>query len=351
MDKVKFTPSYCPLDMEASVAEFDEGVQIGETCHIPELNNIFAWMRGFVNMWTGWSNDGKGTMLDFLMTLKAKNAGWKWCIYKLEDMDSVRIGGNPKLKNGQPIKVGNRVVKTGGKIHIKANHIYKNLAWCLTGKTWIKEFADRNMCKQMTFQEELEALEFITEHFFVINPQDRTYKNVFDDFLFMYEKFGIDGFLIDPWSSLVLPSVKGETGDVKFVNAFIENKNTALLTDSCFNIITHAKAIEDVKYKSGPDKGKYKVVDPSMVLGGAAWDMKMDGCYSIYRPERHLDPRDPKVHLYNFKQRKSEVVGASRGVYENIQFDAVRKQYYFNGVNPLSGENKFKNSPSDVVPF
>ena len=95
--------------------------------------------------------------------------------------------------------------------------------------------------------------------------------------------------------------------------------------------------MEDQKYKSGEDKGHYKVVNQHMVLGGSAWDMKMDAQYSIYRPERHIDQNDPKVHLYNLKQKQSEIVGVNKGDYKNIIFEYKRHQYYFNNINPMDG--------------
>jgi hypothetical protein len=331
---------YVPLDAEAAFSEHGEYVQDGEFCHVDGLKTTFAWMRGFVNGWYGWSNDGKGTMLDFLSLLMAKHEGWKFCMYRQEDMDSV-------MKNGKPV--------------IKANRIYKNLAWSYTGKTWNKRFSERYYKPLMTLDEEQEALEFVSKHFFVIQPQNRKFKTLMDDMMFMYEKFGIDVFTIDPWNTVQLPP--GERGDERLVNAFIDVKEFALKTNSVFNIVNHAKSMNDVKDKDG----RYKVVNQFMQLGGSAWDMKMDGQYSIYRPERHLNPKDPKVHFHNLKQRQAEVVGVERGSYEKIEFDFHKKQYYFDGINPMTGEvkpDKFKQGtvdytepkkkdtpPSDDVPF
>lgn len=312
MDK-EVRSSYVPLDIESAINEHGIVIREGETSRVAQLSNTFAWMRGFVNGWYGWSNDGKGTMLDFLMMLKSKHDKWKWCIYKQEDMDTAIV-------NGKPL--------------IRANRIYKNLAWTLTGKTWSAGFAGKYKTPAMTFKEENEALEFVSNHFYVVYPEDRKFSCVMDNLKFMYEKFGVDGFLIDPWNTMKLPDDK--RGDERLVDAFIDIKEFTMITNTVFNIINHPRSMNDVKDKDG----KYKVVNQFMQLGGSAWDMKMDGQYSIYRPERHLNPADPKVHLYNLKQRQAEIVGVERGSYEKIIFDKIRKQYYFDGVNPMDGSVK-----------
>ena len=156
-----FQSSYIPLDVAASVNEHSDGVQGGETCRIDALKDRFAWMRGSINGWYGWANDGKSEMRDFLKILKAKMDGWKFVCFKPEDMDTTVVDGHPK---------------------IGANRIYKNLAWTLTGKTWNKNFAKKYFLTQMTLDEEMEALEFIQSHFFVVYPKDRMYKNIIDEF-------------------------------------------------------------------------------------------------------------------------------------------------------------------------
>lgn len=252
-------------------------------------------------------------MRDFLKIVKAKYDGWKFGVFKPEDMDTVIIDGKPK---------------------IKANRIYLNLAWTLTGKTWDKNFAKRYFVPMMTMDELMEAMEFIQNHIYVIYPQDRRYKNVIDEFMFLHEKYGLDGIEIDTFSGLILPPA--DRGDERMVSCFWDWKEFALMTRTSVDFVSHAKSMNDVKDKGGA----YKVVNANMQLGGAAWDMKMDGNFSIHRPERHLNPSDPKVHFYNLKQKNSHIVGTQRGVVEGIEFSWTKKQYFFNGVNPMDGSVK-----------
>lgn len=312
---------YIPPDINAAVQEHEEGVQSGITCRVSELDGTLAWMRGFVNGWYGWANDGKSMMLDYLSVLKAKFDGWKICMYKQEDMDTIIIDGKPR---------------------IRANRIYKNLMWTYSGKTWNENFAKRHRVQRMTLEEELEILEFIEKHFYVIYLKDRSFQNLMDSFRRMYEIYGIDMFILDPFNTIRLP--ENQRGDERLVEAFIAIKEFAMESNSVFNIVNHPRSMTDVKEKDG----KYKVVNQFMQLGGSAWDMKMDAQFSVYRPERHIDPKDPKVHLYNLKQKQAEIVGASRGSYEKIVFDPVKRQYYFNNVNPITGEVKGQGVQGNV---
>lgn len=330
MKPATFVSSYIPLDIAASTIEFNEGVQEGESCRIDALKNRFAWMRGHVNGWYGWANDGKGVFLDFLNVIKCKERedvvngkkkkvdGWKFALFKPEDMSSTRIDG---------------------KGRIDANRIYKNLAWTLTGKTWNKNYAKKTYTPQMTLEEEMNALDYITQKFFVIHPKDRRFKNLRDEFMFLYEKYGVDVFQIDPWNSVLLPD--GDRGDERLVKPLMECKEMVLETNTIMNIVNHPKSMTEVHVTKDP-KSPFKVVNQFHVLGGSAWDMKMDGQFSVYRCERHLDPADKKVHLWNLKQKESEIVGVERGVTEGIEFSPTKRQYYFDGVNPIDGSTKQK---------
>ena len=309
--KVKnYKESYVPLDLAAAVNDHGQKIQEGESCRVDALKDVFAWMRGFVNGWYGWASDGKSLMLDYLSIVKAKRDNWKFCMFKPENMDVVIEDGKPK---------------------IKANRIYKNLAWTLTGKTWNKSFSERHRSPMMTLEEEAEALKFVTEHIHIIFPHDRRFSNMMDEYRFMYEKYGIDVFVLDPWYTIKLPDTK--RSDQQLTECFTEIKEFALLTNTCFNIVNHARSMTDVKDKNGA----FKIVNQFMQLGGSAWDIVMDGQFSIYRPLRHDKASDTTVNFFNLKQRDAEIVGVNRGEYTKIKLEVTKRQYYFDDVNPMDG--------------
>lgn len=287
--------------------------QIGETsCISAEFDNTFSWMRTQINAFYGWSNDGKGTMLDFLSVRKSMLNGWKRCAFKEEDMGAYSNNGNPK---------------------ITADRIYAKLAWTLTGEVPppFRVYAEKHKLPIMSNDKYAESMEWVKKHNFIVYPQDRRYKSVFDEFLFFHEVFGCDVYEIDPWITIILEQM--DRGDERLIQAFLAAKEFVLKTNTVLNIVNHPGSRHEVKEKSGA----FKVVNQFMQLGGSAWDIKMDGQFSIHRPFRHKEANDPRVHFWNLKQRDSEIVGAERGVYKKIQFDKHKRQYYFDGVNPIDG--------------
>lgn len=314
--RAEFESAYFPVDIKTIVNEWDQGAEIGETSRVEALDHVFRWKRGLINGWYGWANDGKGTFYDYLAVVKAKFDGYKFCFMKQEDMGSVRMFDKATEKY---------------KSKLSANPIHNNLMWTYSGKTPYDHYAKKYHIPKLELDELHAAAEWVDSHFIVLYPKDRRYKSVMDIFKFYYEKFGIDVFLIDPFKSLILEDSKRT--DKMMDELFIATKEFALATNTSFNFIAHPKSMSDVKQKDG----RFKVVDQFMISGGAAWDNNMDGQFSVYRPERHLTPSDPKVHFFNLKQRHAELVGADRGVYEDIKLDRRTRRYLFNQVCPITG--------------
>lgn len=307
--------SYCPPSDVRMKKEYEGGLQIGETsCINNDFDNVYSWMRTHVNSFYGWSKDGKSLMTEFLSIVKAKKSGWKTCMFKQEDMGSF-------FENG--------------KAQVTADRIYAKLVWMYTGITPFEHFAKKNNTPLLPWEKYQEVMQWIKDHFFIVYPTDRKYRNILDEFLFFYETFGIDHFVIDPWNTVGLDNI--DRGDERLVQAFVHAKEFVLKTNSVMSIVNHPGSRHEVKEKNGA----YKVVSQFMQLGGSAWDIKMDGQFSCHRPFRHKVANDPRVHFYNLNQRDSEIVGAERGCYEKIEFDRKRRQYYFDGLCPIDGS--FKN--------
>jgi hypothetical protein len=311
-----FQSSFLGVDAASLLREYDEGEQVGQTSRIQDLDDVFKWMPGNQQAFYGWANDGKGTFYDFLAVMKAKFDGWKFCMMKQEDISSTRY------KKEAP--------------KITANRIFKGLVWSYTGKTPYKGFAEKNKIQQIPKDEYMDALEWAQDHFYIMYPKDRAYRAVMDNFKFAHEKWGINAFLIDPWKSLNLSAQDSKRSDWLLDDLFIENKEFAVKTNSVMDYIAHPKSLTDVRDGKGQD-APFKVVTQFMIAGGAAWDNNMDAQYSIYRPERHLNARDPRVEFHNLKQRNNEEVGAQRGVYKGITFDRLQRRYFFKGICPIDG--------------
>lgn len=316
--------SYVPIDIAASVNEHENGVRGGQPCWVDHLSKTFAWMPGSINAWLGWPNHGKGVFTDYMYMLDLKYAGHKIAMFKPEDMNTEIIAGKPE---------------------IRANRIYKNLAWTLTGKTWNKNFAERWNVKQMSIDEELDILDFIQKNVFVIYPEDRRYKSMEDEFLRMYELFGVFHFMWDPWNEVEVED--GKTMDRVLSQHFSSLKKMTMRTGGCTSVVSHPRSLNEVHDKDGA----FKVVNQFMQLGGSAWNTKFDMIISQHRPFVHKDPNSPDVQLYTFKVRDSDTVGVKKGHVEDIKFDFKRRQYYFDGLNPMDGsvaDWKLKKMMEDI---
>lgn len=313
--------SYVPPDLKQMLKEFREGKAIGESAHVEQISNLFSWKPGFLNCWTGWPNDGKSTFFLFMALVKSKHDGTKWCIWPPEMINSYR---------------------DGAQIKISASDIYDELAYMLTGKSPYLHFEKKYGIKQIGEDEYLDAIAWVRQHFYIIYPKDRKYKDLANNFLFFHEYFGCNGFLADPFKSFK----HEESGRTDFYmdDLFGEYKELAVKTNGFMNFIAHPKSQKETLNKDG----SFKVCTQFMLAGGASWDNSMDGIYSTYRANRHKNPTDPVVHFYNLKQRKQQLVGRV-GVYEHIEFDWNINRYYFDGVCPIDGS--FKNPVQSQMEF
>jgi hypothetical protein len=310
--------SYLAPDTALLMAEFDEGKEIGEPCGIAEIDKIFSWKRGFLNVFTGWANSGKSTMMLFLMLMRSLKYGTKWNLWSPEMISSKR---------------------DGNKVYITANDIYDELVHTLTGKIPYKHWEAKYGKKQMPLDEYMAALEIIREYFFVMNPKDRGYKNIIDNHRYFHEYHGCEGFLDDPFKNLILDYSLGR--DDRILEAtFAEFEEFALETHSFMNFVAHPKSMTEVKERpKGNAPAPYKVVTQFMLIGGSAWDNSMDGIFSIYRQNAHLDPQDPWVTFITLKQRKQQLTHR-KGEYDKIEFDFFTNRFYFGGVCPIDGSIK-----------
>lgn len=305
--------SYYPVNKKSLQKKLMDERPKGETSRIAAMDEIFKWKRGNISGWYGWSNDGKSSCFDYFAVVKAKIDGWKFCMMKQEDMS-------------------NSITEDG--VEKDADDIHNGLVWTYTGKVVDADTAKRYFLPKITSEEHDKASDWVNEHFFIVDPVDRRPDSVLELFQEMHDKYKIDVFLVDPFKSLDMPETSRT--DWMMDKFFIKCKEFAIQTNSNFNFIAHPKSLQDVKISKDPNSA-FKIVTQFMIAGGAAWDNNMDSQYSIYRPERHLNMSDPKVHFWNLKQRKAEIIGARRGVYELIKFDWKTRRYLFNGLDPISG--------------
>jgi hypothetical protein len=314
--------SYVPPNIAQMVNEFTEGKPIGVEAGVDHIKEGFSWKRGFINCWTGWPNAGKSTFLMFLMMMMSIKQGWKWCLWSPEMMSSY--------------------INDKGEVIMTGSDIYDELVYMKTGKCPWSHYKNMFGIEQMPIEEYLEALSWVKDHFYVIDPEDTTPAGIIREFESMHKAYKFDGYLIDPFMNLDLDE-SGMRTDLYLARIFRDFRKFALKTNSCVNVVAHPKSQDEVK---NPKTGAYKVCTQFMLSGGAAWNNNFDGIYSIYRPWGHKDPKEVKdgempseVWFYRLKQRKQQLVGRL-GVAKGIHFDFETNRYYFDGVCPIDGTKK-----------
>jgi len=66
------------------IANFRAGIQLAPTTRFPEIDEIFRWKKGDINLIVGYGNHGKSTFILQLMMIKSKYDGWKWAVFSPE---------------------------------------------------------------------------------------------------------------------------------------------------------------------------------------------------------------------------------------------------------------------------
>ena len=319
-----FDRSVLHPNVKSMLNEYEHGKPIGEPSRSgnDKLNEVFAWKRTFTYTWTGLPNAGKTQFFNFMALVKSIHDDWKWAIWSPEQLGSE---------------------KQDGRVRINANDIYDDLIFSLKGVTPYKHMAEKYKLPRLDLADYMEAIEWIKQRFVVFDPPERRYRVLIDNFKWAYEKFGFDGFLIDPFKNLKDDN-SGLTTDKYLDDVFSDIKEFAIDTNSVFNIIAHPKSDKDYRNKDG----SYRVVTQRDLLGGSAWDNNMDGIFSIYRPNAHKNIQDPAVHFYNLKMRKQNLV-AKRGVYEEISFDYRTNRYYFEHKCPIDGQKSIEFKETENI--
>lgn len=311
-----------PYNVEVLKKEWEEGGQEGDPCHMPlytldpsnpysPKNYHFSWKRGFQNVWTGWPNDGKTQFCLSSMLIKSLYDGWRWVVW------------SPEMRSAQFVN---------GKVVINANDIINLLVWMMTGITPYKHIAEKYNTMRLSWNEYLENVEIVRQYFVFLDPADKTPKGLIKWLSDEYDSKPFDGVLIDPWKNVRQDINKRD--DIWLEEVFADAKDFAIRTNTSWNWIAHPKANVEKYRKSQTGTVEIMPVTQEKLNGGAAWDNSMDGIYSIFRYNLHLNINSREVMFKNLKQRKQELVG-ERGDVDNIVFDAAKRRYIFGGTDPL----------------
>ncbi len=271
---------------------FKKGKERGASTGFSSMNSMFSWKKGYMYCITGYPGHGKSEITLQMMLVKSVHDGWRWAIYSPENY---------------PV-----------------DELYDNLIHAYIGKT-----LDSRYPLRMSEKEYEEGMDFIDNHFVVIDPvEDPTPEVILMYFGHLVKTEVINGCLIDPWNQMI-HSYDGRE-DVYLSNEFTKIKGFARRNNQYMVITAHARTP-----KKNAD-GSLPMPDQYSLSGGAMWDNKMDVIAAIFRPNYHKDKKDTLVEFVSHKIKNQKLAGIPGST--ELTFDRKTNRYYeMNGESPLQG--------------
>ena len=316
-------------DKDRMLGHFNNGKPVATYCGIPEIQKMFAWKRGFLQLMTGDPNMGKSTFLLYLHVVMAKCYGWKTCIWSPEMLDSY-------TENNQS--------------YVSSEDIFDELIFMWTGKNPYKHYLSKYGQSQMSEAEYIKAYDEVIKYFFVINPPNNEYSNVINSFKYFDNIHDFDCLILDPWKNMTIPS-NGDMADVRLNNVLADLKKITLECNCITTIVAHP---HQRKNAIGED-GLITMPTPYDISGGAAWYQTMDLIMVFHRPWKHDQiMRNRCVFSTQNKIRKQQLV-AEPGIYgdqENskLYFEFTKNRFIFDEQDPLEVDME-KIHKVDDFPF
>jgi twinkle protein len=259
---------YVSDSLDSMLDSFNNGTQMGERTHMGELDRIFRWKKGQINLWTGYANFGKTVYFLQCALVKAIMDGWKWAVFSPENYP--------------------------------AQDFYDDIIEMYVGKNVVDTYHNK-----MTIEDYLNACDFVNEHFIFIYPEENhTIESLHDKFSYLIGKHGIDGVMIDPYNQV--EAEEELRTDIEISRFMLKAKRFAVKHTITYNIIAHPKTTASIGEKSKTD---FQPADAYDVAGGAMWANKSDNILSIHRPNWFVDKKDPKTHIYSQKVKRKRTGG------------------------------------------
>lgn len=332
----KATP--CPLegitttvDLQADVIDlFDRGLPPGDGVGIvdEEGHELVTFVPGQLTVITGIPNHGKSDYLDFILTRLGIKHDWRFGIFSPEN-------------------------------HPTQLHVSKIIEK-LVGRRFS---AYGNPLERITRQDMVDALTYMRDRFFFIQPKDDDFSldSVLDHALRLVRRHGIKGLVIDPWNTV----------EHQF-NGASETQYTskALAQITAFNrrngvhtfLVAHPKKMEKNKQTR-----RYEVPSLYDISGSSNFYNKADNGITIYR-DFQSNTTTAYVMKVKFKHqgRVGQVIytyDQSCGRYNNLNTIADKQNWIAGGiprpeyhvaqpvVQPNSDPTIFTGTPEEEAAF
>lgn len=251
---------------------YEFGLQPGVSTGWPTLDYYYTVKPGRWTVLTGIPGHGKSSFLDSLIVNMAQLHGWKFGVFSPES---------------QPV----------------ARHFA-----ALMEKASGKPFSEGTSVPRISVDEKNQYKKWLEEHFKMILPDEENENSWTVDGILslartLVYRFGIKGLVIDPWNELNhlrAPHVTTDdyiTLELGKIRRFARNNGIHVW------VVVHPNKME-----KGAD-GKYAVITPYMLNGGAGWRNKADNIISKFRNVGQLDEDVSDLYIQKVRFKEEGRIG------------------------------------------
>jgi len=258
---------------------FNHGMSAGVPTGFENLDKIYSVMPGELTVVTGVPNSGKSEFIDALMINLSKFNDWKFVCFSPE--------------NRKEQHVAKLVEKIVGLPSAPQSSRRMNMEQFMSGAAWINKY-----------------------FYFVVADDEATLPTldwILEKATVAVYRYGIKGFLLDPWNEVEHSRAQG-LNETEYVSiALAKIKRWARNHMVAVWIVAHPTKIQ-------PDKdGKMRVPSLYDISGSANWVNKPDNGIVVFRSEDAADQTEIHIKKVRFKH-----VGRRGSVHLNYDKDTGR---------------------------
>lgn len=237
-----------------------EGNDRGKKIGFETFDQHITWKEGEFTLVTGIPGSGKSEFIDQVVMKLAELHGWRWGIFSPEN---------------QP----------------EEQHM-KKMAEKLIGKPCFAKLPG-----SMDESEFLAAKDFINEHMYFVGvaENDISVEGILEKMRQLVLRYGIKGFILDPWNYIEHAIPKGYTETQYISEALTKISRFCKLYKVHGIVIAHP-----VKIRKNEATGKYNIATLYDISGSANFFNKCDNGLSVYR---HFDTGVVEVYVQKIRHK------------------------------------------------
>lgn len=264
----------------------------------PALDKNFRWKKNTVNMGLGYDGSGKSFFMLSAALATTLMHDWKWGIVAPENKPAMNRRRLMEMRSG-----------------IKIEELYKHQSYY---KRFEQEVYDK----------------------FKIASNDYHYslEDAFDIGAKLYEEFGIDALLIDPWNFFRVP-----TQDTYRWNNDILSKARVFAQKYC-SVYMMAHPRSETTRTNLDKQGYLMPPSPYSIQGGADFSYRVDDFFTMHRVKNHPDPEIRTTLQFMMTKLKEDETGGR--VHDHGDYTALRWETRegFTGYWDEDGNNPMYNN-------